>query len=107
MESIYLARNPRIPHKNFRRFGLQGSDKPGVRESEAAVHGVGGELERLLPDVVLHLLLRRETGVLEQRLDRAPGLHQLPDLGRQHARRRVTRGQLRDEVLVLDNSPVE
>ena len=69
-------------------------------EPETAVHRVGCQLERLLPDVVLHPLLVRQVLVLEQRLDGAPGLNQLPDLGRQHAGRRVPRGQLRNEVLV-------
>jgi len=53
-------------------------EKARGAEAEAAVHGIGGQLERLLPDVQLRAPQRAALG-LQQRLGLAPLLHQAAD----------------------------
>ena len=47
---------------------------PGMRESQASVHGIGSQFERFLPDVVLHPLILRQTRIFEEIFDRFSGL---------------------------------
>ncbi len=53
-----------------------------VREAEAAVHGVGRQLDRALPDLQL-LPLDGIALAADQVLDRAPALHQATDDARE------------------------
>ena len=51
-------------------------------ESKAAIHAIGRELQRLLPDVQLEALLGG-SGRLKHGLDLPPSLHQHPYFGGQ------------------------
>lgn len=69
-------------------------EEAGMRETEAAVHAVGRDLERLLPDIELGPLLGAQVRRFHQGLHLPPRFDQLADLRGENARREGRVGQL-------------